>query len=192
MNETSTVLPTKDELSNLIAPMVVKTKRFARNLSLWLVSPGAVMALFMLFAKLDDPNFDDWDASTRIVMACVMLFYCGVLPALAARWLVMRDLKRVRSLVRDGDIYPARVVRRVLRSLVGGASHLEVSWHDSQREQLAYFDVDARQLEDQIAPGTCIVAKRRRRQVLAYINGKLFVARRAGSNRSFGRPIRLA
>lgn len=179
-DESRPASPTRNDLSKAVDASIVATKRFARTLSRGFLGFGIVAAIMIFVAATrHSSNSDldsDLDTSTNVGIACVVLFFMGMLPALAARWLVMRDVGPVRWLVRDGEIYPARVVRRDLRSFRGGASHIVVAWHDSQREHRAHFDVD--RLEDTIAPGTAVVVKGKRGPAVAYINGKLFVARR--------------
>ncbi len=170
-NEELPILPTRHQLFKLGDATVAEAKRFARNVAIALAIPGAITAIFVLLAKSRDLD----DNSTRLGMACVVLFFGGVLPALAARLLVMRDVDAVPALVLEGDIYPARVVRRDMRSFVGGTSHIVISWHDSQIEHTAHFD--ARRLEDTLEPGTAVVTRGSRGPVGVVVNGKLFLAR---------------
>jgi len=172
-NDETVALPVRDDLFKLVDAMVIETRRFARNLAIWLAVPGIGTAIFVLAARSNDLD----DRSTRIGMACVVLVFAGLLPALAARWLVMRDIQPLRALLRDGDIHPARIARRDLRSFRGGASHLVVAWDGLDREHRAHFDV--RRLEDRIAPGTAVVVKGKRGPVGVVINSKLFMARRS-------------
>lgn len=166
-------LPTKEEIRRLLEPMIRKTRRFALQVSIpWFVIVSIVGVVFSLAPSLNPMD----DTTTAVSTMLFMILFIGMLPTLVIRQLILRDIKTVPLLIRNGTIYRARVVARDFRSFRGGASHLVVSWLEGDREQRAHFDVD--KLEDEIRPGVIVVTRPRARSAAVVVNDKLFVANR--------------
>jgi len=159
----------QDEVRALIEPTEVRTKRYARVLALWfLISGAAIAALVSGLGAYQDKSL----RSETVAMGIMIFLFFGVAAALAARALVLRDLRWIPELVRDGKTIAGKLASH--RVVANGMHQLVVLWKEGDEEVGAHFDVD--QLRDVGADRNVTIISSGRRQVGVVLNDQMYIA----------------
>jgi hypothetical protein len=168
-NNQSVSVLSREEIRALIEPAEARTKRYARVLAVWfLISGAAIAALVSGLGAYHDGGL----TSETLAMGIMIFLFFGVLAALAARALVLRDLRWVPELVRDGK--PIAGTLASDRVIANGVHQLVVLWNEGGNEVGAHFDVD--QLRDAGKERHVTIVSSGRRQVGVVLNGQLYMA----------------
>jgi hypothetical protein len=160
------------------ADALSRTKRYARRagigVTLTCLSLLGFVGVFML---VNTPNVD---VAFAFQLGTVMLIYGWLIPLWAVRHVILRDVKALKRLARDG--LAQRVTRfdvlRYRRDLNKG---LRLYWHEDDKEVGAEFELRRPSLEPFDLDQMFVVARRRDSFVLASLgpNG-VFVGKRRG------------
>jgi hypothetical protein len=168
-NQESGSALSRGEIGALVAPLEARTRRYARVLALWfLVSGAAVAALVVGLGAYHDKSLE----SDTLAMGIMLFGFFGVLAALSARYLVLRDLRWLPELVHDGRTLPGLLASH--RVIANGIHQLVVLWKEGDEEVGAHFDVD--QLRDAGKDRHVTIVSSGQRQVGVVLNGQLYVA----------------
>lgn len=170
-------------VKRLTADAAKRTKRMAAILGLVFLILGSVVAGIMVILQLSDPG--PW--GDMAVMIPAMFFFVGILPAFAIRRILMRDVRALVRVAREGRVFqPIAAGDRL--DLYGGMSSLSLVWKEDGKEVLAQLDVFKPDLQPVLASDVRVLARPRDKYVLAVLgdNGVFVGLRR----RYFGKIVK--
>jgi hypothetical protein len=108
-----------------------------------------------------------------------IFFYGGLIPFLGVRWVILRDVKALERLARDGVAHRPTDIAAL--SHMSGQKVARLFWEDDGKEASADFELFRITVEQFSACDVCILARSCDKFVLAVLGSNgVFVGKRRG------------
>lgn len=161
----------RTHIERLVEPLVLRTKREARRLSQLLAGFGFVVVVVLAIVMLNNVNPNE-SVHDDLLMLLMFFIWVGLIPALAVRYLMRRDLKTVPQIVSRGTSFAGRLEKHALGP--SGMHHIRVVWEENGQPTGARFSAEGfgEILDNEVE----VLALPKRRRVAVVIDGRLRVA----------------
>ncbi len=171
MQDTKAAAADELDVEQLVAPLRAKASKTSRVTMLGFLGMGLFCGLLMAYLGVTTPPID---ATEVISLSSLSFFFMGVLPALALRHLVRRDLRAAPGLVRHGERHPGRILANLQNP---GMQRIRVGWEENGRQFTALFDIET--IHERVSPEITVIARRRSKIVGVILNDRLYLGIRS-------------
>jgi hypothetical protein len=147
-----------------IGPLKTRVAKMSRTFALAFFTIAILGTLFVVLLAVTTPTSAEFGVREGATAAAAIFFFVGLLPGLAIRRILRRDLRVATDLIKRGSAHHGQVTRC---ARLDGLHVVDVTWHDGDRDAVARFDVEKIDRELPIGTGIVVLARPRGRSVAA-------------------------